>query len=48
MMLLSFSMICGFSIPMVIVTDLTAQVQFRKIVYFGLDHRFDFVVTRRG
>ena len=25
------------AIPMVIVTDLTAQVQFRKIVYFGLD-----------
>ena len=33
------------AIPMVIVTDLTAQVQFRKIVYFGLDRFFDFVVT---
>ena len=32
-------------IPMVIVTDLTAQIQFRKIVYFGLDRYFDFVVT---
>jgi len=28
-----------------IVTDLTAQIQFRKIVYFGLDHYFDYVVT---
>ena len=32
-------------IPLVIVTDLTAQVQFRKIVYFGLDYYFDYVVT---
>lgn len=29
----------------VIITDLTAQIQFRKIVYFGLDNYFDFVVT---
>lgn len=28
-----------------IVTDLTAQIQFRKIVYFGLDHYFDYMVT---
>ena len=28
-----------------IVTDLTAQIQFRKIVYFGLDHYFDHMVT---
>jgi putative hydrolase of the HAD superfamily len=28
-----------------IITDLTAQIQFRKIVYFGLDTYFDFVVT---
>lgn len=32
-------------IPSVVVTDLTAQIQFRKIVYFGLDHYFDFIVT---
>ena len=32
-------------IPTAIVTDLTAQIQFRKIVYFGLDHYFDHVVT---
>lgn len=28
-----------------IVTDLTAQIQFRKIIYFGLDDYFDYVVT---
>ena len=28
-----------------IVTDMTAQIQFRKIVYFGLDHYFDYIVT---
>jgi len=27
------------------ITDLTAQIQFRKMVYFGLDELFDFVVT---
>lgn len=32
-------------VPMAVVTDLTAQIQFRKIVYFGLDHYFDFIVT---
>jgi putative hydrolase of the HAD superfamily len=32
-------------VPIAIVTDLTAQIQFRKIVYFGLDQHFDFVVT---
>lgn len=32
-------------IPSVIVTDLTAQIQFRKLVYFGLDHFFDYIVT---
>lgn len=32
-------------IPTAIVTDLTAQIQFRKIVYFGLTHYFDFIVT---
>ena len=28
-----------------IITDLTAQIQFRKIIYFGLDNYFDYVVT---
>ena len=28
-----------------IITDLTAQLQFRKIIYFGLDDVFDYVVT---
>jgi HAD superfamily hydrolase (TIGR01549 family) len=32
-------------VPIAAVTDLTAQIQFRKIVYFGLDRHFDFVVT---
>lgn len=32
-------------IPSVIVTDLTSQIQFRKIIYFGLDHFFDYIVT---
>jgi FMN phosphatase YigB (HAD superfamily) len=27
------------------ITDLTAQIQFRKIVYFGLDEYFDYVVS---
>ncbi len=33
------------SIPTAIVTDLTAQIQFRKMVYFGLDHYFDYIIT---
>lgn len=32
-------------IPTAIVTDLTAQIQFRKTVYFGLDQYFDYIVT---
>jgi putative hydrolase of the HAD superfamily len=32
-------------IPTAIVTDLTAQIQFRKLVYFGLDSYFDYIVT---
>jgi len=32
-------------IPSAIVTDLNAQIQFRKVVYFGLDHYFDYIVT---
>ncbi len=31
--------------PIAVVTDLTAQIQFRKIVYFGLDRLIDHVVT---
>ena len=27
------------------ITDLTAQIQFRKLIYFELDNYFDFVVT---
>ena len=33
------------SIPKVIVTDLTAQIQFRKLLYLDLDRRFEYVVT---
>ena len=32
-------------IPAIVVTDLTAQIQFRKLVYFGLENSFNFVVT---
>ena len=32
-------------VPVVAVTDLTSQIQFRKLVYFGIDHFFQFVVT---
>jgi len=32
-------------IPSTIVTDLTAQIQFRKVVYLGLDAYFDYIVT---
>ena len=32
-------------IPVAVVTDLTAQIQFRKIVYWELDHFFDYIVT---
>jgi HAD superfamily hydrolase (TIGR01549 family) len=28
-----------------IITDLTAQIQFRKVIYFGLEHCFDYIVT---
>lgn len=28
-----------------IVTDLTSQIQFRKIIYFDLDHYFDYIIT---
>ncbi len=32
-------------VPIAIVTDLTAQIQYRKMVYFDLDKFFDYVVT---
>lgn len=32
-------------IPIALVTDLTCQIQLRKLVYFELDHAFDAVVT---
>jgi len=32
-------------IPSAVVTDLTAQIQFRKVVYFGLDQYFNCIVT---
>lgn len=32
-------------LPLGLVTDLTAQIQFRKLVYFGIDRYFDIVVT---
>lgn len=33
------------NIKTAIVTDLTAQIQFRKIIYFGLEDYFDYIVT---
>ena len=33
------------NIPIAVITDLTAQIQFRKLVYFNLDSYFDFIVT---
>ena len=35
----------SYGIKAAIVTDLTAQIQFRKVVYFGLDRYFDYIVT---
>jgi putative hydrolase of the HAD superfamily len=31
--------------PVAVVTDLAAQIQFRKLVHFGIDHAIDYVVT---
>lgn len=33
------------NIPKILVTDLTSQIQFRKLVYMALDQRFEYVVT---
>ena len=41
----TFSEIRRKGIPLVLVTDLTAQIQMRKIVYFGLDKYIDFLIT---
>lgn len=35
----------GAGIRTAVITDLTARIQFRKLIYFGLDEVFDFVVT---
>ena len=35
----------SINIKTAIVTDLTSQIQFRKIIFFGLEQYFDFVVT---
>lgn len=32
-------------IPIALVTDLTAQIQFRKCIYFGLERHFECIVT---
>ncbi len=32
-------------VPVAVVSDLTPQIQFRKIVHFGLDRHIDYVVT---
>ena len=38
-------LIRSLGVQMAIVTDLTAQIQFRKIVYFGLESLVDHVIT---
>jgi putative hydrolase of the HAD superfamily len=38
-------LLARFSIPKVIITDLTSQIQFRKLVFLNLDQRFEYVVT---
>jgi len=32
-------------IPMAVITDLTTQIQYEKLIYFNLDNYFDFIVT---
>ena len=34
-----------YKIKTAIITDLTSQIQFRKIIFFGLEQYFDYVVT---
>ncbi len=33
------------SIPVVLITNLTAQIQFQKLIYLGIEEAFDFVIT---
>jgi len=35
----------AIGIPLAVVTDLTTQIQFRKLIYFGIERYFDVVVT---
>lgn len=35
----------ALGIPAGLVTDLTSRIQFRKLVFFGLEHAFEYVVT---
>ena len=35
----------SLGLPLAMVTDLTAQIQFRKLVSFNIDRYFDYVVT---
>jgi putative hydrolase of the HAD superfamily len=35
--------LCG--IPVIAITNMTAQIQFRKLVFFNLDYDIDFIVT---
>ena len=39
------SLVRELGIKTAVVTDLTAQIQFRKLVYFELDEYFDYIVT---
>lgn len=34
-----------YKIPVALVTDLTTQIQFRKLIYFRIDRKFDAIVT---
>lgn len=38
-------LIRSLGLPIILVSDLTAQIQFRKIVYFGLENVIDYIVT---
>lgn len=40
-----FVFLKAVGIPTVVVTDLTSAIQFRKLIYFGLDGYVDYVVT---
>jgi putative hydrolase of the HAD superfamily len=40
-----FELLKQLGIPTAIVTDLTAQIQFRKLIYLELDHLVDHIVT---